>query len=120
MLEQLYLLLPQDSYKVVVFFICAVCGMTFAYIKRWSEAELTKPLVNYLTDDPRAIARAFTTMLSILGGSLVAGHLDPMNIEQIVTAGVGIGVMVPSVIDKNNTKTNRKVQIPLPPLPKRK
>lgn len=96
--------------KGVLFFIFGFIGMVVAYSFRWARDKVPVTLYNYLTGDKHEIGAALAKLLTAcwVGGSM--SYLDPMQLNDLVTAGILLGMAIPNKVDDDKAKQKELVK----------
>ena len=94
---------PELVEKVGISVGCGIAGMLFSYYRRWSWVKDGVNLSKYMFSDSHAIGRALTTSIVLCAGAGTFEYLDNLTCQQIITAGIGLGLTGP---EKTGRKTN--------------
>lgn len=95
---------PITLIKGGLFFVFGFIGMVVAYSFRWARDRVPVKLWNYLTGDKHEVGMALTKLAT---GCWVAGTMDylgPMQLNDLVTAGVLLGMAIPNKVDDDKAK----------------
>lgn len=84
--------------RVGLFILSGIAGGMYGYWRQWSWTDKITPLWDYMFGDWHAFGRAFTTLLAMCAGAGGLDYLDTMTTQQIVVAGLGIGILVPQTV----------------------
>lgn len=77
--------------------------MLFSYYRQWSWGDQHISLWWYMFGDSHAVGRALTTLAAMCAGAGGLDYLDTLTTQQIVVAGLVIGLLVPQTVkDKSN------------------
>lgn len=86
---------------IILFAGSGFVGMVFAYYRLWAWEHADKSLAGYFFGDWHAIGRAVTTLGLLIAGAGGLDYLSAMTQQQIIVAGLGLGVIVPERVKTN-------------------
>lgn len=89
-------------YQASMFIFSGLLGMLYAYAWQWSSTPSTKSISQYLFGDTKALIRALLVFISMCAGTISLSYLENLDTIQTIVAGVGIGLLVPSNVDKRS------------------
>lgn len=95
---------PLTLIKGIIFYAMGFVGMVVAYSSRWARDRVPVSLWNYLTGDRYEVGMALTKLAV---GCWVAGTMDylgPMTLNDLVTAGILLGMAIPNKVDNERAK----------------
>lgn len=95
--------------KALLFFIVCFLVMTYYYIEDWFQNKPTQSLLDYLLlNNPRGTYLAIKRLILLAFGASILGHLDQVQISDILITAAGIGWLAYSNrSDRNNEITNK-------------
>lgn len=88
-------MITADIVRIGLFALSGLLGMLFAYYRSWAWGDKTIDLWVYMFGDSHAVGRALTTLAAMCAGAGGLSYLDTLTTQQIVIAGLGIGLLVP-------------------------
>lgn len=94
--------------QATMFIASGLLGMLYAYAWQWSSMSTPKSILQYLFGDSKALIRALLVFISMCAGTISLSYLDNLDTIQTIVAGVGIGLLVPSNVDKRSTNAEIK------------
>lgn len=88
-------MITSEIIRIIIFALSGLLSMLFAYYRQWSWGDKSVELWVYMFGDSHAVGRALTTLTAMCAGAGGLDYLDTLTTQQIVVAGLGIGLLVP-------------------------